>query len=75
MPTEITILTTRLMPSLDPKRHGQQDTMVVYRVEGANSAPDHVTLPSEKPTQADILSAIRERLKSRSDVEGKKFTL
>lgn len=75
MPTEITILATRLMPSLDPKRIGQQDTMIVYRVEGGTGPPDHVTLPSDKPTQQDILSAIRERLKARGELEGKKFSL
>lgn len=75
MPTEITILATRILPSLDPKRAGQQDTMVVFRSDGAGAMPDHVVLPSEKPSQADVQAAIRERLKTRSNLEGTKFTV
>ena len=75
MATEITILATRVMPSLDPKRMGQSDTMIVYQVAGGQGPPDHVLVPGEKPPQAEILQAIRESIKTRSEVEGKKFTL
>jgi hypothetical protein len=75
MPTTVTILALRTIPTLDPKRPGESDTIVAYRADDPASTPDHVILPKSNPSEGEITAAIKAKMTSRSALEGKKITL
>jgi hypothetical protein len=72
MPTEIKILAVRTLPTLDPSRAGQIDTIVVYRATNNPLDTDSVVLKGkQQPTEAEVIAAIQASRKARAAHEGK----
>jgi hypothetical protein len=58
-----TILDRRVRPSMDPKRGGKLDVVILYQTEG--SVQDAVILPEEGSGEADVVAAIRAQVQAR----------
>jgi hypothetical protein len=73
MPTEITILDARRLPSLDPARRGKYDHLVTYQV--APGITHTVTVPDEGFSEQSVKAAIAAAEKQAAGIVGKKFTI
>lgn len=70
---EVTILSMNDIPSRDPKRVGQIDTMIFYRIGRYQTG--NVTLPKEKLSEKGIQEAIKKDIEEKAKYTGIKFTV
>ncbi len=70
---EIVIISHSHFPSVDIKRAGQMDTLVIYRIDGRYN--DSVLLPGSVDDAKVLQAKITEAVKSRPSVIGHKFTV
>ncbi len=70
---EIEILSHSHFPAADPKRIGQLDTLVIFRVDGKRQ--DTLMLPGEVDDVKTLQAKITDRLKTSKSVIGHKFTV
>jgi hypothetical protein len=70
---EVKIRKVTMMPTSDPARRGEVNTWVIYEVDGKRT--ETITIPKDKPTEAEILAAITAAEKARTTITGKTFTI
>lgn len=70
---EVQILSTVDLPSRDPKRAGQIDVLVTYRISPYQTGL--VRVPKETFNEKTMLAAIKKDVESKAAFVGKKFTL
>jgi len=70
---QIEILSVQQFPATDPKRLGQFDSLVVYRVAGGRT--NSVTIGKTPVTAPEIEKAIVEQQKSLAPLIGHKFEI
>jgi hypothetical protein len=70
---EVKIRKVTAMPSSDPARRGEVNTWIIYEVDGKRT--ETITIPKDKPTETDILNAIKAAEKSRTVITGKTFKI
>ncbi len=73
MAKEVTIKDVRVHPSMDPKRHGKMDAVILFETSG--SVQDAVIVPGETATNETIAAAIRAHLASKDGLIGQKFVI
>jgi hypothetical protein len=70
---EVKIRKVTSMPSSDPARRGDVNTWIIYEVDGKRT--ETLTLPKDKPTEQEILAAIKAAEKNRTAITGKTFKI
>ena len=70
---EVEIIDVRPVPSTDPQRLGQMDTLVTYRVDQFRVYV--VRIPKENPTEEEIKAAIKKQLETVLKWSGRRLRL
>ncbi len=70
---EIEILSHSNFPAADPKRPGQMDTLIIFRVDKKRT--DSLLVPGEVTDLKIIQARIADKLKASAPILGHKFNL
>jgi hypothetical protein len=70
---QIEVINVTQFPSIDPKRIGQFDSLVIYRAAGGRT--NSVTIPKNPVTAKEIEAAIAEQQKNLKPLIGHKFDI
>lgn len=70
---QIEVINVQQFPASDPKRLGQFDTLVVYRIDKKRT--DSLTIAVASPDKAAIEKAITEQQKTRAPLIGHSFDI
>jgi len=70
---QVEIISVQQFPATDPKRLGQFDSLVIYKVAGGRT--NSVTVPKTGVNAKEIEAAIAEQQKSIAPLIGHKFDL
>ncbi len=70
---QIEIVSVQAFPATDPKRIGQFDSMIVYRID--KRRVDSLTIAVANPDKAAIEKAIVEQQKTRASLIGHSFEI
>lgn len=70
---QVQIINVMKMPSTDPKRIGQQDTVVICKIDGRTVTT--VAIPKDTTDKSEIEKAVTAELQKRAAVIGHTFEI
>jgi hypothetical protein len=73
--SNVAVLRAHVLPSADPKRPGQMDTLVAYQVDGDPLKTRLLAIPGSPLSEAQVMDAIRKDVAQATKLESLKFTL
>ena len=72
---QVAVLRVHVLPSSDPKRAGQQDTVVAYQVDGDPLKTRIVSVPGGNLTESQLQAAVKADVEKIGKLEGMKFSV